>query len=253
VPKSGDRCIVTVRGAYRHLRPSFVKSPSSPAYHAIRNAEILYATSFLTSTEARYRVADHLANVAKDRGKVFALNLSSKGLFEVPEYKRRILSLLPKAGLVFGNASEAQAISRSLYPNAETHDVESAVYRIAGVLPKRGSVIITNGRDPTIIAQRVEEKTIVSKKFPVTFSKNHNKALRDLGPVVDTNGAGDAFVGGFLAALLPYPQRPDIHSLKSVVDAGHYAAGIAVRCRGNIWVRQRVINMERPRICRDIN
>jgi len=63
-----------------------------------------------------------------------------------------------------------------------------------------------------------------------------------LGPVVDTNGAGDAFVGGYLAAIAAG------HSLDSnqAVESGHFAAGIAVRCRGAVWEGSRLLPSPKP-------
>ena len=44
--------------------------------------------------------------------------------------------------------------------------------------------------------------------------------------IVDTNGAGDSFVGGFLAQLIQGK------SLATCVHAGNYAAGVVIRHSG---------------------
>ena len=44
--------------------------------------------------------------------------------------------------------------------------------------------------------------------------------------LVDTNGAGDAFVGGFLAQLVQG------ESIAKAVDAGHYAARHIIQVSG---------------------
>ncbi len=44
--------------------------------------------------------------------------------------------------------------------------------------------------------------------------------------IVDTNGAGDAFVGGFMSAYIK--GQP----LARCVDAGHYVAGVVIRRSG---------------------
>ena len=52
-------------------------------------------------------------------------------------------------------------------------------------------VIITQGGDPVICAQYQEG--VIDEVFEVEVPKVENK--------VDTNGAGDSFVGAFLAAI----------------------------------------------------
>ncbi|CDQ56786.1 unnamed protein product [Oncorhynchus mykiss] len=48
----------------------------------------------------------------------------------------------------------------------------------------------------------------------------------DQNDIVDTNGAGDAFVGGFLSELVQ--ERP----LEECIRAGHYAANVIIRRAG---------------------
>ncbi|MEE6512080.1 hypothetical protein FKM82_019002 [Ascaphus truei] len=48
----------------------------------------------------------------------------------------------------------------------------------------------------------------------------------DQTKIVDTNGAGDAFVGGFLSQLVY--ERPS----EECIRAGHYAANVVIRRSG---------------------
>lgn len=59
---------------------------------------------------------------------------------------------------------------------------------------------------------------------------NHllNLSLVHIPPQLDTNGAGDAFVGGFLAQLVAAPNP----SLEQMCLAGHKAAHVVVQHRG---------------------
>ena len=54
-----------------------------------------------------------------------------------------------------------------------------------------------------------------------TFSPSSSQSK-----IVDTNGAGDAFVGGFLAYLAKGKD------LEAAVQAGHYAAGVIIQHSG---------------------
>jgi len=75
------------------------------------------------------------------------------------------------------------------------------------------TVIITQGADPTIVVRdgKVTE-------YPVD-----KLAASD---IVDVNGAGDSFVGGFAAALIKGKDE------KECVEAGHYAASIILKVSG---------------------
>ena len=95
---------------------------------------------------------------------------------------------------MFGNESEAEAFAEAHdYPDKK--NIPDIARRIAK-LPKTNTsrprvVIFTQGADSTVLvsADRPEHQI-----FPV-------EKLAD-GEIVDTNGAGDAFAGGVLAALV---------------------------------------------------
>ncbi|XP_013863116.1 adenosine kinase b isoform X4 [Austrofundulus limnaeus] len=82
-------------------------------------------------------------------------------------------------------------------------------------LPKENTkrqrvVVFTQGKDDTVAT--VGDKVIM---FPVLDI--------DQNDIVDTNGAGDSFVGGFLSALVQE------QALEECIRAGHYAAHVIIR------------------------
>ena len=80
--------------------------------------------------------------------------------------------------------------------------------------PARGRVVvITQGADPTLV---VENGVL------------HRYAVSPLAKqsIVDLNGAGDAFVGGFLSQLLLGKPIPD------AVHAGHWAGRVIIQRSG---------------------
>ncbi|XP_030627466.1 adenosine kinase isoform X4 [Chanos chanos] len=96
----------------------------------------------------------------------------------------------------------------------ETEDIEEIV-RKAQNLPKVNKkrqriVVFTQGKDGTVMTTGGKVET-----FPVVKI--------DQSEIVDTNGAGDAFVGGFLSQLVQ--DRP----LEQCIRAGHYAANVIIR------------------------
>merc|ERR1712032_1416798 len=76
-----------------------------------------------------------------------------------------------------------------------------------------GTVVITQGKDPTIIAIKGE-----TTEYPILEIPQDK--------LVDTNGAGDAYVGGFLSGLV---QGKDNHYC---CQAGAYAASVIVQRSG---------------------
>jgi adenosine kinase len=74
-------------------------------------------------------------------------------------------------------------------------------------------VVITQGADPTIV---VSEGKV--HEFPVIPIKSEN--------IVDTNGAGDAFVGGFLSQLAQGK------SVDVCVKGGNYLANLVIQRSG---------------------
>jgi adenosine kinase len=81
-----------------------------------------------------------------------------------------------------------------------------------------------NGTRPrTVVFTQGSKSTIVAQNGIVTeYSVTQITAAQ----LVDTNGAGDAFVGGFLAQL------SGGKAIEECVKAGHWAAGVVIQRSG---------------------
>jgi adenosine kinase len=119
------------------------------------------------------------------------------------------------ADFVFGNEAEAAAWGAA--NGLEGASVE-AVARAVAALPKAGAagrtVVFTQGAKETVVATADGAVRTV----PVD-------AIAD-AEIVDVNGAGDAFVGGFLAATAA-GKDVDV-----ACRAGNWAAGVVIRRSG---------------------
>lgn len=125
------------------------------------------------------------------------------------------MKVLPYVDILFGNETEAATFARE--QGFETEDIKE-IAKKAQALPKLNSkrqriVIFTQGKDETIMATEKEVTT-----FTVLD--------QDQKDIVDTNGAGDAFVGGFLSQLVS--DKP----LTECIRAGHYAASVIIKRTG---------------------
>lgn len=146
-------------------------------------------------------------------GQTYALNLSAPFLCQF--FKEQMAAVLPYADFVFGNESEAEAFAGANGFGGAT--IDEIALRIAG-LPKAADararvVVITQGAESTAIATGGAVLHVPVPKI----------AKAD---IVDTNGAGDAFVGGFLALIAKGA------SLVEAAHAGHWAAGHVIQRSG---------------------
>ncbi|XP_020567531.1 adenosine kinase isoform X3 [Oryzias latipes] len=108
----------------------------------------------------------------------------------------------------------AEAATFAKEQGFETDDI-AEIARKTQNLPKENTrrqrvVVFTQGKDDTVAT--VDDQVTM---FPVVDI--------DQNDIVDTNGAGDAFVGGFLSALVQ--EQP----LEECIRAGHYAANVIIK------------------------
>ena len=119
---------------------------------------------------------------------------------------------------VICNETEAEAYARShgLETLADASDIR-AIARAIADLPKANAkrprvAVVTHGTKPTVVA--VQGQADIAE-YPV-------HAI-DTAKIVDTNGAGDAFAGGFVAGLVQ--GKP----LETCVDMGQWLARLSIQ------------------------
>ncbi|XP_059482563.1 uncharacterized protein LOC132200836 [Neocloeon triangulifer] len=153
---------------------------------SIETAKYFYVSGFFLTVSPDSMLV--LAKHALEQKKLFTMNLSAPFICQF--YKEPQMSAFPYIDILFGNESEALAFSEA--QNLGTKDIKEITLKIAA-LPKLGSssriAVITQGHDPVLVAQDGKLTEYVVPQLPAE-------------KIVDTNGAGDAFVGGFLAQLV---------------------------------------------------
>uniref|UniRef100_A0A8C7ALQ7 Adenosine kinase n=1 Tax=Neovison vison TaxID=452646 RepID=A0A8C7ALQ7_NEOVI len=177
----------------------------------VEKARVYYIAGFFltVSPESVLKVAKH----ASENNRIFTLNLSAPFISQF--YKESLMKVMPYIDILFGNETEAATFARE--QGFETEDIKE-IARKTQALPKVNQkrqriVIFTQGREDTIMATESEVTA-----FAVLD--------QDQKEIVDTNGAGDAFVGGFLSQLVS--DKP----LAECIRAGHYAASVIIRRTG---------------------
>jgi adenosine kinase len=156
-----------------------------------------------------------LAKYAHENNKTFALNLSGPWVCEF--HSEPLLKILPYVDIIFGNESEAAALAKKL--GWKDGSPAGVALELANYAKENKSkprlAVITNGSNATSTSQNGE-----SKQFPVPPLEKEK--------ILDTNGAGDAFAGGFLAYHILG------HSLADSIAAGHYAARNILQVSGTV-------------------
>jgi len=206
-----ERSLTTNLSAANNYSVSHLQQPEH--LKILKAAKIVYSAGFfITVSPDSIEVA---SQEMMRSGGVYCLNLSAPFIVQVPPFRAVLEKTLPFCDYLFGNETEAQAYAEAV--GWESKDVAFIATRLSLVpmagdkLPRK--VVITQGSEPTVVAIRGQVTT-----YPVEqLSKDQ---------LVDTNGAGDAFVGGFLASLV---KGKDI---EACCKAGSYAAAAVIQHSG---------------------
>lgn len=204
-----DRSLVANLGAANSYKKDHIMQKEN--WVLVERAQVVYIAGFFltVSVDSILEVAKHCA----EKNKIFSMNIAAP--FICFAFKEQLLSVMPYIDILFGNESEGEALSQAL--ELGTKDLKEIARKVAA-LPKANAkrsrvVIITQGANPVLLCRdkQVSESSII----PI--------ALKD---ILDTNGAGDAWVGGFLSQLvLGKPMERCLHG-------GHYAANVIIQRSG---------------------
>jgi hypothetical protein len=178
----------------------------------------LHTTAFVASC-----VCEQVAKHAAATNKIMAINLAAPFIVQVPPFRQALLDALPYCDFVFGNETEFAELGKAL--EMGTTDLKEIAAKIAAMPKENGArcrtVVITQGEMHTLISHQgiVEEYEV--PKIPKE-------------EIVDTNGAGDAWVGGFLAGVAkrkPLKVRlRDVHSCIHDVTCLCHCFILALNC-----------------------
>jgi adenosylhomocysteinase len=206
----GERSLCANLAAANKYDIAHLKTPEATA--AMEKAQFYYSAGFFltVSPESMMHVAKHAA----ETNKTYCLNLSAE--FIVQFFTDPLLAVIPYADYVFCNEIEAAAFGEKMgWGKDDLPEIAKKLAAMDKVNKRRPRVVIfTQGSKSTIVAQ-ADGKSVEFAVPPLA------KEL-----LVDTNGAGDAFVGGFLSKLV------QSENLKTCVTTGHSAARIVIQESG---------------------
>jgi len=206
-----DRSLCTDLAAANSYKPEHLKSPK--VWKLVEQAKIFYVGGYHLTVSVPAILA--LGEEAAAKNKLFVMNLSAP--FIAQFFKDQLDQTSPYWDILIGNETEALAYAES--HSLGTIDLKEIAKSIVA-LPKKNAqrpriVIITQGTDPTIAIIGKEDGDAEILEVPV-------HAI-DKSQINDTNGAGDAFAGGFVAGLVE--GKP----IKECIDIGQWLAKLSIQ------------------------
>jgi len=203
-----ERSLVTALGAANHYKLAHFQSAEIQAL--VNRAKYFYSTGFFitVSPDTLLELGKHAAA----NNKPFSYNLSAP--FVIQFFGEPLFKVIEYVDIVFSNESEAKVLGEKMGWGDDLQVVATKLAATPKVNAARPRIVVfTQGADPTIV---FADGKVTLYPTPVVPSAE----------IVDTNGAGDSFVGGFLSA---YAQGK---SIAKSVEAGNYAAGVVIRHSG---------------------
>lgn len=154
-----------------------------------------------------------LGKHALETNKTCAINLSAPFLCE-ESFIPLMDACLEFCDVIFANESEISvfALSRKW----ETKNIEEIISKLSNLGSRPRTVVVTQGENDVIVCQNR-----LIQRFPVPKIEKHE--------MVDTNGAGDAFAGGYMSQLCQNK------SLELCVEAGIWLANVVIRQSGAMY------------------
>ncbi len=203
------RSLVANLGAANAYKKEHLEKPENWAL--VEKAKFVYIAGFFltVSTDSILAVGKHCAETNKH----FMMNLSAPFISHV--FKDQLVSVLPYIDILIGNELEAAALTEAMgYNTKDMKEIALKVAEHAKVNQSRQRVVIfTQGPGPVLLCK--DGKVVESPIIPISEDE-----------ILDTNGAGDAWVGGFLSQLVIGK------SIEESLYGGHYAAHVIIQRSG---------------------
>lgn len=189
----------------------------------VEKTNIIYMSGFLiaVSPVSFHLLGKHIAD-SGDEKRRFCLNLSAPYVSAV--FGGEIDKVMKYVDILFGNDDEALAYAK--HKKFDTTNIEEIATKIVLDEKVRTNVgrivILTQGDRPIVVAQQVADG-YNGKKVQIAYYPC--KPIPD-SEMVDTNGAGDSFAGGFLSQFVQGAP------VDYCVEVGSYAAREIIKLSG---------------------
>jgi len=235
LPTGTCAVVITKSGKNRSLVANlaaanvYQESDINDVWEEVKNASYFYSAGFFITTEGGPKALEKIGQHCIDNEKCYITNLSAPFLSMF--FKDQLTLSLSYSDIIFCNESEAAVWAENFGFESIKGDLKQIAQEMANFQSKKDLkkrprlVVITQGCDPTIVCQngQVEEYNIIKL---------------DDSKIVDTNGAGDAFVAGFLTGLV-YGKK-----VEKCVELGNYVASTIIQMPGCTFPSESKLEIE---------
>ncbi|KAL0490223.1 adenosine kinase, partial [Acrasis kona] len=153
--------------------------------NALKNSDIIVSTGFLLTINPNTAVSQSIYST--ENNKILAFSLAAT--FIVHKFKSELNEIMPHVNYLFGNKLEAEALNDMMgWGHTNILDIARSASKIKNKSSRPRVVVFTQGCDKIIVAVDGECTEYDARNIKEDF-------------VADTNGAGDSFMGGFVAGL----------------------------------------------------
>lgn len=192
----------------------YSKTAIDEVWKDVEAAQYYYSSGFFLTTDGGPTAIEKIGKYASAANKTNIMNLSAP--FLPAFFKEQLALSISYADIVFGNENEAGAWAENNGMAEHKHNLKEIALAISNLpknSPKKRMVVLTNGPKCTVIAQDG-----VVDEYPVNVIPTED--------IVDTNGAGDAYVAGFICGLM-YNK-----SIAECAEYGNYVATAIIKMAG---------------------
>jgi adenosine kinase len=207
-----ERAHITELGASTKISSAYVDRVLK---HFI-NAELIFTELYILADQRE--LCFKLAEMGLDNKRVYGFNLPS--CMFIKNFLDDIVKMISFADIVFANFDEA--VDFCSYYGLPTNMTNEEMLKELAKLPKINKnknriFVVTAGKNPAWVCEYDFQKDCV--KYCDSFEiRSIPESL-----IVDTNGAGDSFAGGFLSQYMRG------RSIEECMKAGHWAASMIIQ------------------------
>lgn len=212
-----ERCLLPHIKASNCLTEEFVKEHEDEIFN---NDALLIEGYFL---QEKYELCKDLCNMFKRAKKMIILTLSA--VFMVQSHREKIMEIAQNSDMVVGNLEEFEAFAEVQRTDPQT-TIAKAHEKLS---PKERLFVVTDGANGVYVT-----KYDYNKKGLDYFLQSFPKKLKN-EDICDLNGAGDAFLGGFLSQYMKGA------SLEQCCKVGNDASYIIIKNVGCTFPKNKII------------
>lgn len=179
-----ERCLVPQINASKFLTNEFIKQKEQN----IENHDALLIEGYFL--QEKYDICKNLCEQFNNENKLVILTLSA--VVMVQNHYEKFMEIANKADMIIGNMEEAEVLAGG--KGATFQQTFENVHK--KLIPKNRTLVVTCGSNGVFCSKF----SYTSMRLDLILQSFPNEIKNDL--IVDLNGAGDAFLGGFLATYL---------------------------------------------------